>query len=135
MNPETKEEITPTAPDAVNPPEEAVDSDPGEIAAAKAAQKEEEAEALGAVNVGALSTGDSTSEETQTETHYIAIELKYEDNGDPVIGEPVKIKLPNGSIRPDKTDDEGKVRIEGITQSGQCEVNFPRICKKEWKKA
>jgi hypothetical protein len=44
--------------------------------------------------------------------------------GNPVPGEPFRIKLPDGTVRTLTLDDEGKAHVTGIEQPGTCEVCF-----------
>jgi hypothetical protein len=57
------------------------------------------------------------------ETHTVEIDLVDAD-GNPVPGEPYRIKLPDGTIKTGKLDDQGKARITGIAQGGTCQVCF-----------
>ncbi len=120
-------------------PEEALDADeanPGKVAEAKQQQAQTKE---GKYSGTAVKTQQQQQNEEQEEkedeepTHYISFELKYED-GSPVPDEPYKVKLPDGSIKSGKTDENGKVMIKGIP-NGQCEVNYPRIDQDQWRKA
>jgi hypothetical protein len=64
---------------------------------------------------------------TWIEVHLVDTEKK------PIAGEPYRIKMPDMSIREGTLDEEGKVRFDGIP-AGQCQVCFPRIHGKEWKR-
>jgi hypothetical protein len=57
------------------------------------------------------------------ETHSVMIEL-IDAEGNPVPGEPFRIKLPDGSIRTLTLDEQGKAHVTGIEQAGTCEVCF-----------
>jgi hypothetical protein len=57
------------------------------------------------------------------DTHGVMIEL-IDAEGNPVPGEPFRIKLPDGSIITDTLDDEGKAHITGIEQPSTCQVCF-----------
>jgi hypothetical protein len=62
------------------------------------------------------------------------IEVRLQDTEKkPIAGEPYRIRLPDYSIREGALDEEGKVRFDGIPP-GQCQVSFPRIHGKEWKR-
>jgi hypothetical protein len=115
--------------------QEADDAETGLVTSATASPTEGGPGETDDVDVsGVEEDGTGESDDEERETHWIAIELKY-DNGDPVVNEPYEIILPDGSKRPGSTNSEGKAREENIPDSGQCEVNFTRICKKEWKKS
>lgn len=67
-----------------------------------------------------------TSEPIQNEivdVHSVMIELVDVD-GNPVPGEPFRIKLPDGQIVTSTLDAEGKAHITGIEQAGTCKVCF-----------
>lgn len=57
------------------------------------------------------------------ETHSVMIELLDLD-GNPVPGEPYRIKLPDGTVVTGKLDDKGKAHVTGIEQPGTCQVCF-----------
>jgi hypothetical protein len=57
------------------------------------------------------------------ETHGVMIEL-IDADGNPVPGEPFRIKLPDGEVVTSTLDDEGKAHITGIEQAGTCKVCF-----------
>ncbi|PRP90835.1 hypothetical protein ENSA5_60850 [Enhygromyxa salina] len=57
------------------------------------------------------------------ETHSVMIEL-IDAEGNPVPGEPFRIKLPDGVVKQSTLDAEGKAHITGIVQPGTCEVCF-----------
>jgi hypothetical protein len=65
------------------------------------------------------------------DTHTVSIEL-IDADGNPVPGEPFRIKLPDGSIRSLTLDDEGKARVTGIETPGTCEVCFYRRDAAVW---
>ena len=75
-----------------------------------------------------------TDEPKSKQLHWIAIEL-VDEQGSPVSGERYEVILPDGKKRYGSTDSEGRARIEGIEQGGNCKVCFPRLDKEVWRKA
>jgi hypothetical protein len=65
------------------------------------------------------------------ETHTVEIDLVDAD-GNPVPGEPYRIKLPDGTIKTGTLDDRGTARITGITQGGTCQVCFYKRDAAAW---
>jgi hypothetical protein len=57
------------------------------------------------------------------ETHSVMIEL-LDAEGNPVPGEPYRIKLPDGTIVRGTLDAKGKAHHTGIQQGGTCQVCF-----------
>ena len=57
------------------------------------------------------------------ETHMVMIEL-LDAEGNPVPGEPYRIKLPDGTVVSGKLDARGKAQHTGIKQAGTCKVCF-----------
>ncbi|PRQ02210.1 hypothetical protein ENSA5_25450 [Enhygromyxa salina] len=57
------------------------------------------------------------------EVHGVMIELVDAD-GNPVPGEPFRIKLPDGTTETSTLDEEGKAHITGIERAGNCKVCF-----------
>ncbi|HEU4436934.1 MAG TPA: hypothetical protein VFR89_06695 [candidate division Zixibacteria bacterium] len=105
-------------------PEEATDAEPGE-----------KAEGTGGGGESSSSGGSSGESEKKKdeEITWVALELKNKD-GKPVPNESYEVKLADGSVRSGKLDKDGKARLAGV-KPGSCEVRFPKIDKKEWKKA
>ena len=64
---------------------------------------------------------------------FVAIEL-HDQKGRPMRGERYQIKLPDGTVKEGKLDDDGKARIDGI-DPGSCKITFPDIDGREWKPA
>jgi hypothetical protein len=64
-----------------------------------------------------------TVENDIVETHSVMIEL-LDVEGNPVPGEPYRIKLPDGTVVNGKLDAQGKAHITGIEQPGSCQVCF-----------
>ena len=135
MNPQDPHTLTPDEPAAPTEAQEADDAVAGEIASGAGSDVQGSTDPLGSVIVtGSQSQGGSSGEDDDEETHWVSVELVYDD-GTPVKDEPVEIKLPKGQKRSDKTDENGKFKVEKFKDSGTCEVNFTKICKKEWKQA
>lgn len=44
--------------------------------------------------------------------------------GNPVPGEPYRIRLPDGTVVTGKLDAQGKIHVTGIEQPGTCQVCF-----------
>lgn len=57
------------------------------------------------------------------ETHSVMIEL-LDAEGNPVPGEPYRIKLPDGTVITGTLDAQGKAHHTGIEQAGTCKVCF-----------
>jgi hypothetical protein len=57
------------------------------------------------------------------ETHSVMIEL-LDAEGNPVPGEPYRIKLPDGTVVTGTLDAEGKAHHTGLEQAGSCQVCF-----------
>jgi hypothetical protein len=66
---------------------------------------------------------DETVENDIVDTHSVMIEL-LDVEGNPVPGEPYRIKLPDGTIVTGKLDAKGKAHHTGIEQPGTCQVCF-----------
>jgi type VI secretion system secreted protein VgrG len=76
-------------------------------------------------------THDPNAPENADKKHYIEIQL-YDDDGNPVPGEPYKITLPDGTTVADGTlDDKGFARVDNI-DPGTCQVTFPNLDKDSW---
>jgi hypothetical protein len=67
------------------------------------------------------------------QTTWIEIRLMDTENR-PIAGDKYRIRLPDSSIVEGTLDEDGKARLEGIVP-GQCEVCFPNIDGKEWRRA
>lgn len=65
------------------------------------------------------------------DTHSVEIELVDAD-GNPVPGEPVRIKLPDGTVRTLTLDEQGKAHVTGIEQPGTCLVCFYKRDASVW---
>jgi type VI secretion system secreted protein VgrG len=69
---------------------------------------------------------DPNDPANQDKKHFIAIEL-WDDENNPVPGEPYEIVLPDGTtIASGTTDEKGRARVDGI-DPGTCKIRFPRI--------
>jgi type VI secretion system secreted protein VgrG len=76
-------------------------------------------------------THDPNAPENVDKKHYIEIQL-YDDDGNPVPGEPYKVTLPDGTTIADGTlDDKGFARVDNI-DPGTCQVTFPNLDKDSW---
>ena len=73
---------------------------------------------------------DPDAEENQDKTHYIEVQL-VDEEGNPVTGERVKFKLPNGKIATRITNEEGVAKVVRI-DPGNCEISFPGLDDKAW---
>jgi len=67
-------------------------------------------------------THDPNSDENKDKTHWIEVEL-IDESGQPVVGEPAEIKLPDGSIWTGTTDEKGIGRADHI-DPGNCDISF-----------
>ena len=76
-------------------------------------------------------THNPNAPENQDKKHWIEIQL-YDDDGNPVTGEPYKVTLPDGTTIADGTlDDKGFARVDNI-DPGTCQVTFPNLDKDSW---
>jgi type VI secretion system secreted protein VgrG len=76
-------------------------------------------------------THDPNSEENQNKPHWIEIEL-VDEAGQPVVGEPYQVTLPDGTTVADGTlDEKGRARVQNI-DTGTCKVTFPNLDKEAW---
>jgi hypothetical protein len=66
-------------------------------------------------------------------TSWVGFQLEDEE-GEPVSGQRVRIKLPDGTFRERVSDDKGRIRLDGIPL-GNCQVEFPGVDGNEWRVA
>jgi hypothetical protein len=125
MNPKDGTACKAEAPVEPAEPEEATDSEPGE--------KPESPAGSGPESSSSAASGGESEKKKDEEITWVEIELK-DKKGNPVAGESYEVKLADGSVRSGKLDKEGKARLAGV-KPGSCEVKFPKVDKKEVKKA
>jgi hypothetical protein len=71
--------------------------------------------------------------EESTPTSWVGIQLEDEE-GEPVVGQRVRIKLADGAVRESVSDDKGRIRMDGIPE-GNCQVEFVGIDASDWRAA
>ena len=109
---------------------EADDANPGKVAKAKAEQVKMQKGKYGQTKTKPF----KPVEEEEKETHWIEIEL-IDEADQPVAGEKYEIELPDGSTTSGTTDSDGKARVEGIEEAGNCKITFPELDKEAWEPA
>lgn len=62
---------------------------------------------------------------------WVGLQLEDEE-GEPVAGQRVRIKLPDGVVRERVSDDKGRIRMDSIPV-GTCQVEFPGLDAADWK--
>jgi hypothetical protein len=72
-------------------------------------------------------------EEKPEPTSWVGLQLEDEE-GAPVAGQRVRIKLANGTVREGVSDDKGRIRMDGIP-AGNCQVEFVGIDGSDWRAA
>lgn len=68
------------------------------------------------------------------ETTWVEVQM-VDLAGEPVANERCKIVLPDGTVRETKTNYVGRIRIDGLTTPGSCEVSFPDLDADAWERA
>ncbi len=121
--------ISPAEP---NPAEEADQADPGEVEKLKAEQRQAKSGKYGSVQTKSYQP-PKTEQEKQEKQSWIAIEL-LDEEGNPVPGAEYSVTLPDGETVAEGTlDEKGFVLLDGIEQ-GTCQVRFPRLDGRDWKR-
>ena len=69
--------------------------------------------------------------QNKTPLHWIEIELVGEDEK-PIPWEQYQITLPDGSDVSGFLDADGKARVDGIPEAGDCKVTFPVLDAAAW---
>ncbi|MBU0909768.1 MAG: hypothetical protein KKA54_19210 [Proteobacteria bacterium] len=116
-SPKSGTACTADLPEAPVNAEDAAVADPGQQTSKKDTQAEQGS------NQQQAGQEDKNEEE---KLHWIGIELK-DDEGNPIPDEEYQVKLPDGTIKSGRLDDQGKAKVEGIPEGGTAEVTFPRI--------
>lgn len=80
--------------------------------------------------------GKSKSEPAEKNPkHRIEIELVAEYTEEPIPGEEYCITLPDGIEVRGRLDPNGKARVSGIEDAGNCKITFPNLDKDAWERA
>ncbi len=116
--------IKPRLPDE---PLDADSADPGEVAKAKAKEKETQTGKYGSTKAKPFKEPPPGEEDEAKEKSWIEIAL-HDQEGEPIAGERYEIKLPDGKIASGSLDGDGHARIKGF-DPGRCEVSFPGLDK------
>lgn len=129
--------VTPTDPDDT---QEALNTDPGQVEALKAWQRETQTGRFGSVNVPAhqntpaeSDSDDASTQQEQPKKTWIEIQL-VDEEGNPVAGEKYSVKCPDGTLWESTTDEKGVGRVENI-DPGSCEIGFPDLDQDAWRPA
>jgi uncharacterized Zn-binding protein involved in type VI secretion len=64
-------------------------------------------------------------------THWVSIEL-VDEMEQPVVGEPYRVRLPDGREASGALDGRGQAKITGLKNPGACEVTFPELDLAAW---
>ncbi len=70
-------------------------------------------------------------EEEPAEGNWISIELKDDDDGNPVAGEYYEITTPSGKVLSGNLNVNGRAK-RFVKEEGDCKITFPRRDEKEW---
>jgi type VI secretion system secreted protein VgrG len=132
MKPKSGKKVPSVKPAAPAVALDADDAVPGEIAKAKAKQRQEQAGKYGSTPSKPFKPASAEDAEEQP-LGWIEIEMIGED-GSPIAGERYEVKLPDGSVSTGTLDGNGLARIEGF-EPGNCEISFPDLDQDAWEKA
>ena len=78
-------------------------------------------------------SGETEANETEeSEFHWIEIELVYENDGEPVVGEEYCIKMPDGVEVRGVLNYQGRAMVNVVKDEGDCEITFPRLDEEAW---
>jgi hypothetical protein len=80
----------------------------------------------------AESKADDWKDESEPTT-WVGLQLEDEE-GEPVAGQRVRIKLSDGTVRESLSDDKGRIRLDGIPL-GNCQVEFVGVDASDWRAA
>ncbi len=117
-------------------PEAADEADPGAVAEVKAKQAKLKKGKYGSVRVKptpkkkaqpAAKSKSAADKDKEEPTSFVGVKVVDED-GLPVSGETVEMKLPDGSVVSKSTDAEGVAKFDDI-EPGQCEPSFVGLDK------
>jgi hypothetical protein len=72
-------------------------------------------------------------EDESEPTGWVGLVIEDEE-GEPVSGQRVRIKLADGTVKESVSDHKGRIRLEGIAL-GTCQVEFPGIDAADWRQA
>ncbi len=72
-------------------------------------------------------------DEESAPTSWVGLQLEDEE-GKPVAGQRVRIKLADGAVRESVSDDKGRIRMDGIPE-GNCQVELVGIDGSDWQAA
>jgi hypothetical protein len=125
--------------------QEADVADPGQVEQAKAEQQALGSGRYGSVPIRAHKPGPASASASASSvagqdasqvkpTHWISIKLLDAD-GAPVPGEKYSITLPDGSVSSGTLDANGKARVDGIADDGDCQITFPGLPGQSWDSA
>lgn len=110
--------VDPPTPTAENPIHPAAPLRPGESGAThNPAGPDGKASSAGEHN--------PNEDENKDKTHWVEVELK-DESGQPVVGEPCEITLPNGKKAYGSTDKNGRIRVEKI-DPGECTIRWTTL--------
>ncbi len=114
-----------------------INSGPGESAASGTGMSPEvPAEPKLPKEPGTLEGGGKAKDEEPpppAEKSWISIELRHKEAGTPYAGAPYKIVDSSDATWFGRLDKEGKAKVEGVAK-GKCQVMFPRVDKRRWKR-
>ncbi|MBL8999969.1 MAG: hypothetical protein JNK25_02390 [Phycisphaerae bacterium] len=110
---------------------EADNADPVEVNKLKVFQRELKEGKYGKQLINTFKPEEAKKGKTEELTW---IDLKMKDGDKPNAGEPFEVKLPNGEIATGTLDEKGEATVRNIPK-GKCEVFWPRLHEKKWKKS
>ena len=132
-SPKDGTQVTPDDPAEPEKAAAADESTPGGLPAAEGGSHTRKGPPAGSTQADAADAGGADGASSDEPVAWISFDLK-DNHGNPVPDEPYELTLPDGTIRTGTLDEKGKARVDGIPP-GQCQINFPRLHKAEWRKA
>ena len=62
----------------------------------------------------------------------VAALRRHVEDGEPIASQPYEVTCPDGSVASGTLDQDGRARIEGIADTGDCQITFPDLDKSAW---